>query len=101
MAMNLSHEKKPQRRLILLVLVLLPFILGLYYGRYGRSNSPEPSIATDVRVSDLDITNFDAHASPNASQLMTRDDYSCTKDQPCQTKAWFVGPLPMGRMGLC
>ena len=88
--MALIADGKQRRRVYqspLLIVVLLSIFCALFFGRYNHDRVPQDARSKTIIPQELDTSDL-SDLDANASQLMIRDDYSCTKDQPCKTNAW-------------
>jgi len=97
--MSPSNPEKQRRPTSLLTFVFLSLICAMFYGRYHHADAPQNTASNEDIIHEVDVLDpFDTYA--NVSHLVARDDYSCTKDQPCKTKA-CCGSFFEGKKGTC
>lgn len=94
-----STPEKQRRPIALAAFVFFSLICGVFYGHSYRPDVPQNTASNKDIIDQVDVLDpFDTYA--NVSHLVTRDDYSCTKDQPCKTEA-CCGGFFGGKKGTC
>ena len=97
--MSPSTPEKQRRPISLAAFVFFSLICAVFYGRSHRPDIPQNTSSKKDIIDQVDVLDpFDTYA--NVSHLVARDDYSCTKDQPCKTEA-CCGGFFGGKKGTC
>ena len=97
--MSPSTPKKQKRPIPLAAFVFFSLICGVFYGRTHLPDVPRNTALKQDIIDQVDVLDpLDSY--DNVSHLVARDDYSCTKDQPCKTEA-CCGGFFGGKKGTC
>lgn len=84
---TLGKQRRSRYQPSILAFIIPSLLCAAFYGHYNRGISSKSAVIKGSDIHEAEITDLsDAYA--NASQLVIRDDFSCTKDKECKTKAW-------------